>query len=126
MRFGATDVGEGPVDFAFDVVGRRSTFELGLSLLAQAGTSTLIGLSPGGETARIDLPRLFAKRARDARLARRRPPAGRGLPAPRGLGARRRRSISPAWSRAWRRSTNGAPGSTRSVAGDVVRTVLTP
>jgi len=34
-RFGATDVGRGPVDFAFDVVGRRSTFELGLSLLAR-------------------------------------------------------------------------------------------
>ena len=55
-RFGATDVGEGPVDFAFDVVGRRSTFELGLSLLASGGTLTLIGLSPGGETASVDSP----------------------------------------------------------------------
>ena len=63
-RFGATDVGEGPVDFAFDVVGRRATFELGLSLLAAVGTLTLIGLSPGGETANVDLPGLFAKRAR--------------------------------------------------------------
>jgi Zn-dependent alcohol dehydrogenase len=63
-RFGATDIGEGPVDFAFDVVGRRATFELGLSLLASVGTLTLIGLSPGGETATIDLPGLFAKRAR--------------------------------------------------------------
>jgi Zn-dependent alcohol dehydrogenase len=63
-RFGATDVGEGPVDFAFDVVGRRSTFELGLSLLAGGGTLTLIGLSPSGETAQLDLPRLFAKRTR--------------------------------------------------------------
>ena len=63
-RFGATDVGEGPVDFAFDVVGRRSTFELGLSLLASGGALTLIGLSPGGETASVDLPGLFAKRAR--------------------------------------------------------------
>jgi Zn-dependent alcohol dehydrogenase len=63
-RFGATDVGEGPVDFAFDVVGRSSTFELGLSLLALGGTLTLIGLSPGGETAQVDLPRLFGKRAR--------------------------------------------------------------
>jgi Zn-dependent alcohol dehydrogenase len=63
-RFGATDVGEGPVDFAFDVVGRQSTFELGLSLLAGGGTLTLIGLSPGGETVQIDLPRLFAKRTR--------------------------------------------------------------
>lgn len=63
-RFGATDVGEGPVDFAFDVVGRRSTFELGLSLLASGGTLTLIGLSPAGETAQVDLPGLFAKRAR--------------------------------------------------------------
>jgi Zn-dependent alcohol dehydrogenase len=63
-RFGATDVGEGPVDFAFDVVGRRSTFELGLSLLASGGTLTLIGLSPAGETVQVDLPGLFAKRAR--------------------------------------------------------------
>jgi Zn-dependent alcohol dehydrogenase len=63
-HFGATDVGEGAVDFAFDVVGRQSTFELGLSLLAGGGTLTLIGLSPGGETAQLDLPRLFAKRTR--------------------------------------------------------------
>jgi Zn-dependent alcohol dehydrogenase len=63
-HFGATDVGEGPVDFAFDVVGRQSTFELGLSLLAGGGALTLIGLSPGGETAQLDLPRLFAKRTR--------------------------------------------------------------
>ncbi len=63
-RFGATDVGEGPVDFAFDVVGRRSTFELGLSLLASGGTLTLIGLSPAGETASVGLPELFSKRAR--------------------------------------------------------------
>lgn len=64
LRFGATDTGEGPVDFAFDVVGRQSTFELGLSLLAGGGTLTLIGLSPGGETAQLELPRLFNKRTR--------------------------------------------------------------
>jgi Zn-dependent alcohol dehydrogenase len=63
-RFGATDVGEGPVDFAFDVVGRRSTFELALSLLSSAGTVVLIGLSPAGDKAAIDLPKLFDKRAR--------------------------------------------------------------
>jgi Zn-dependent alcohol dehydrogenase len=63
-RFGATDVGEGPVDFAFDVVGRRSTFELALSLLTSPGTAVLIGLSPAGEKAEIDLPKLFGKRAR--------------------------------------------------------------
>jgi Zn-dependent alcohol dehydrogenase len=63
-RFGATNVGEGPVDFAFDVVGRRSTFELALSLIASAGTVVLIGLSPTGERAELDLPRLFDKRAR--------------------------------------------------------------
>src|SRR5439155_11334881 len=63
-RFGATDVGEAPVDFAFDVVGRQSTFELGLSLLAGGGTLRLIGLSPAGETAGLDVPRLFAKRSR--------------------------------------------------------------
>jgi len=63
-RFGATDVGEGRADFVFDVVGRRATFEQGLSLLATGGTLTLIGLSPAGEQATLELPRLFAKRAR--------------------------------------------------------------
>jgi S-(hydroxymethyl)mycothiol dehydrogenase len=63
-RFGATDVGEGPVDFAFDVVGRRSTFELALSLITSPGTAVLIGLSPAGEKAEVDLPKLFGKRAR--------------------------------------------------------------
>jgi len=63
-RFGATDVGEGPVDFAFDVVGRKATFELGLSLLAGGGTLVLIGLSPSGERAELELARLFGKRAR--------------------------------------------------------------
>jgi Zn-dependent alcohol dehydrogenase len=62
LQFGATSVGEGPVDFAFDVVGRRETFELALRLLRGGGTAVLIGLSPGGEKAELDLPRLFAKR----------------------------------------------------------------
>ena len=62
LQFGATSVGEGPVDFAFDVVGRRETFELALRLLRGGGTAVLIGLSPAGETAELDLPRLFAKR----------------------------------------------------------------
>jgi S-(hydroxymethyl)mycothiol dehydrogenase len=62
LRFGATHTGEGPVDFAFDVVGRRSTFELALSLLRGGGTAVLIGLSPSGEKAEVDLSRLFAKR----------------------------------------------------------------
>jgi S-(hydroxymethyl)glutathione dehydrogenase/alcohol dehydrogenase len=62
LRFGATDVGEGPVDFAFDVVGRRATFELALRLLRGGGTAVLIGLSPAGEQATIELPALFAKR----------------------------------------------------------------
>ena len=62
LQFGATDVGEGPVDFAFDVVGRRSTFELALNLLRGGGTAVLIGLSPSGEKAEVELPYLFAKR----------------------------------------------------------------
>jgi S-(hydroxymethyl)mycothiol dehydrogenase len=62
LRFGATHTGEGPVDFAFDVVGRRATFELALSLLRGVGTVVLIGLSPAGEKAEIDLPRFFEKR----------------------------------------------------------------
>jgi S-(hydroxymethyl)mycothiol dehydrogenase len=62
LRFGATHIGEGPVDFAFDVVGRRATFELALSLLRGGGTAILIGLSPAGEKAEVDLPGFFAKR----------------------------------------------------------------
>ena len=62
MRFGATGAGEGPVDFAFDVVGRGSTFELALRMLAGGGTAILIGLSPSGERAEIDLPALFSRR----------------------------------------------------------------
>jgi Zn-dependent alcohol dehydrogenase len=64
LQFGATDTGAGPVDFAFDVVGRRATFELALDLLRGGGTAVLIGLSPAGETAEVELPRLFAKRTR--------------------------------------------------------------
>ena len=41
-----------------------STFEQALSLLASGGTAVLIGLSPAGETATVDLPKLFRKRAR--------------------------------------------------------------
>jgi Zn-dependent alcohol dehydrogenase len=63
-RFGATHTEPGPVDFAFDVVGRRSTFEQALGLIVSGGTVVLIGLSPAGETVEIDLPGLFAKRAR--------------------------------------------------------------
>jgi S-(hydroxymethyl)mycothiol dehydrogenase len=62
-RFGATHTEPGPVDFVFDVVARRSTVEQGLGLLSSGGTFVLIGLSPGGETVEVDLPRLFAKRA---------------------------------------------------------------
>jgi Zn-dependent alcohol dehydrogenase len=64
LRFGATHTGAGPVDFAFDVVGRRATFELALELLRGGGAAVLIGLSPAGEKAEVELPRLFAKRTR--------------------------------------------------------------
>ena len=63
-RFGATDASTRPVDFVFDVVGRRATFDLGLSLLATGGTLVLIGLSPEGERAELGLPELFSKRTR--------------------------------------------------------------
>jgi len=63
-RFGATHTGEGPVDFAFDVVGRGSTFELALKLLGGGGTAVLIGISPAGERATVDLPDFFARRSR--------------------------------------------------------------
>jgi Zn-dependent alcohol dehydrogenase len=64
LRFGATHTGEGPVDFAFDVVGRGSTFELALKLLGGGGTAVLIGISPAGERATVDLPDFFAHRSR--------------------------------------------------------------
>lgn len=63
-RFGATHTEPGPVDFAFDVVGRRETFEQALGMLASGGTAVLIGLSPAGETATIDLPAFFGRRTR--------------------------------------------------------------
>jgi S-(hydroxymethyl)mycothiol dehydrogenase len=63
-RFGATHTEPGRVDFAFDVVGRRSTFEQALGLIVAGGTVVLIGLSPAGEKVELDLPKLFAKRAR--------------------------------------------------------------
>jgi S-(hydroxymethyl)mycothiol dehydrogenase len=64
MRFGATHTGPGTVDFVFDVVGRRATFEQALGMIGSGGTVVLIGLSPAGEKAEIDLPGLFARRAR--------------------------------------------------------------
>ncbi len=62
--FGATHDEPGPVDFVFDVVGRRQTFEQALGMIATGGTVVLIGLSPAGETAELELPRLFSRRAR--------------------------------------------------------------
>ncbi len=62
--FGATHTEPGPVDFAFDVVGRSQTFEQAFGMLAGGGTLVLIGLSRAGETATLDLPTVFAKRAR--------------------------------------------------------------
>jgi Zn-dependent alcohol dehydrogenase len=64
QRFGATDVGEGPVDFAFDVVGRKATFELGLSLLAGGGRSCSSVSRRAARRRSSTSPRLFGKRAR--------------------------------------------------------------
>jgi S-(hydroxymethyl)mycothiol dehydrogenase len=64
LRFGATHTDPGRVDFAFDVVGRRGTFAQALEMIATGGTVVLIGLSPAGERAELDLPRLFGRRAR--------------------------------------------------------------
>lgn len=63
-RFGATHTEPGKVDFVFDVVGRRSTFEQALAMIGNGGTVVLIGLSPAGETVELDLPALFGRRAR--------------------------------------------------------------
>ena len=64
LQFGATHTEPGRVDFVFDVVGRRATFEQALGMIATGGTVVLIGLSPAGETVELDLPGLFARRAR--------------------------------------------------------------
>jgi Zn-dependent alcohol dehydrogenase len=64
LQFGATHAGPGRVDFVFDVVGRRATFEQALGMIATGGTVTLIGLSPAHETAELELPALFGRRAR--------------------------------------------------------------
>jgi Zn-dependent alcohol dehydrogenase len=63
-QFGATHTEPGPVDFVFDVVGRTQTFEQALRMIASGGTVFLIGLSPAGEQATVDLPSLFRRRAR--------------------------------------------------------------
>jgi Zn-dependent alcohol dehydrogenase len=63
-RFGATHTEPGPVDYVFDVVGRKQTFEQAVGMIATGGTVVLIGLSPTGETAEIELPALFGRRAR--------------------------------------------------------------
>ena len=64
LRFGATHTEPGRVDFVFDVVGRRATFEQALGLIATGGTVVLIGLSPARETVELELPALFGRRAR--------------------------------------------------------------
>jgi S-(hydroxymethyl)mycothiol dehydrogenase len=64
LRFGATHTEPGQVDFVFDVVGRSQTFAQALRLIGTGGTIVLIGLSPAGEKVEVDLPALFARRAR--------------------------------------------------------------
>ena len=64
LRFGATHTEPGPVDFVFDVVSRASTFEQALGMIASGGTVVVVGLAPSGETATVDLPALFRRRAR--------------------------------------------------------------
>ena len=63
-RFGATHTEPGPVDFVFDVVSRAATFEQALGMIASGGTVVVVGLAPAGETATVDLPALFRRRAR--------------------------------------------------------------
>ena len=63
-QFGATHVEPGQVDFVFDVVGRRQTFLQALRMIGSGGTIVLIGLSPAGEKVELELPALFARRAR--------------------------------------------------------------
>ncbi len=68
-RFGATETAtpgeleELEVDFVFDVVGRPETFEEALRSLALGGTATLIGLSPPGAKASVELAPFFDRRS---------------------------------------------------------------
>ena len=64
LRFGATHTDPGPVDFVFDVVGRRSTFEQAIGLLRGGGTVVLVGIPNAGEHADLDLKQLFDRRVR--------------------------------------------------------------
>jgi len=64
LRFGATHTEPGPVDFVFDVVGRRSTFEQAIGLLRGGGTVVLVGIPNEGERADVDLKYLFDRRVR--------------------------------------------------------------
>jgi S-(hydroxymethyl)glutathione dehydrogenase/alcohol dehydrogenase len=69
-RFGATDVinnvngdavdqlselvaGRGGVDYSFEAIGSKATYELAFALLRRGGTATLIGVPPAGN---IELP----------------------------------------------------------------------
>ena len=88
LRFGATHTGAGPVDFAFDVVGRRATFELALELLRGGGAAVLIGLSPAGEKAEVELPAPVREAGARADVARRRSSPAGGPSAARAMGAR--------------------------------------
>jgi Zn-dependent alcohol dehydrogenase len=63
-RFGATHTEPGPADFAFDVVGRRETFEQAIGLLRGGGTVVLVGIPREDDVAQVSLKRLFDKRAR--------------------------------------------------------------
>ena len=64
VRFGATHTEPGRVDFVFDVVGRRATFEQALSLIRTGGTVVLIGLSPARRDGRARLARTVRRAAR--------------------------------------------------------------
>ena len=112
-HFGATHTEPGRVDFVFDVVGRSQTFAQALGMIASGGTVVLIGLSPAGETATIDLPALFAASGPHPRLTRRRPPSAGGLPAARAVGARRQPRPRVDGHADGRRSTTGVRRSTR-------------
>ena len=125
LRFGATHTEPGRVDFVFDVVGRRATFEQALGMIATGGTVVLIGLSPGGRDGRgRPAGALRAPRA-DPRLARRRPPAARTSRASRSGRSTGKLDLAGMVTRtapldAWQDAFDAMQ------AGDVIRTVLTP
>ena len=89
-RFGATHTGPGEqLDFVFDVVGRPETVDAGPRDARPRRNARLHRPAAAGRARRARAEPVLRQAHADPRLARRRPLAGRRLPAARAVGARR-------------------------------------